>query len=175
MTPVTATPIDTAARSCDVTPRKEQMPRNRAKRKLFTSADPMKSRISSFTATHLLSSYSRRLRLRLFGRAAVPPLRRLHPDRLDEGEQERHGQECSGRSPHDLPGGEPYRHHPGAEDRTGGHDLTDDADERQSPSETESVAEGVTQGRHRFHPGKRRDRKSTRLNSSHVKISYAVF
>src|SRR5690606_39792638 len=30
-------------------------------------------------------------------------------------------------------------------------------------------------GRHRALPHARRDRKSTRLNSSHVKISYAVF
>src|SRR5437868_15219209 len=30
-------------------------------------------------------------------------------------------------------------------------------------------------GRRRFPPGDRRDRKSTRLNSSHVSISYAVF
>src|SRR5690606_41728294 len=30
-------------------------------------------------------------------------------------------------------------------------------------------------GRSRWRPSRRRDRKSTRLNSSHVKISYAVF
>src|SRR5690606_39741181 len=30
-------------------------------------------------------------------------------------------------------------------------------------------------GRHRAHPCRAQDRKSTRLNSSHVKISYAVF
>src|SRR5690606_41972308 len=30
-------------------------------------------------------------------------------------------------------------------------------------------------GEHRFHPKPGQDRKSTRLNSSHVKISYAVF
>src|SRR5437868_10145802 len=33
----------------------------------------------------------------------------------------------------------------------------------------------VAEGERRVHPGKEIDRKSTRLNSSHVSISYAVF
>src|SRR5690606_42070188 len=63
----------------------------------------------------------------------------------------------------DHPGGEALRidglHHPGNHDRAN----RDDRGRRR------------TRDRGEQHAGEHRDRKSTRLNSSHVKISYAVF
>src|SRR5438874_13351101 len=50
------------------------------------------------------------------------------------------------------------------------------AEQRSRGPEYGAVASAVDARRPRTHPGRsNRDRKSTRLNSSHVEISYAVF
>src|SRR5436305_6719041 len=53
-------------------------------------------------------------------------------------------------------------------------DLTGRAGQnRQRPQQSRADDDGERQGQDR--PHRRQDRKSTRLNSSHVRISYAVF
>src|SRR5690606_39915736 len=62
--------------------------------------------------------------------------------------------------------------------RRGTHGLVGDGDqdERRHPDHQQEDADVEEQGGGQGHgPDYRQDRKSTRLNSSHVKISYAVF
>src|SRR5690349_23200806 len=56
-----------------------------------------------------------------------------------------------------------------------GHDLGADVEPAAALVEHRSVIDRDRLSRRRRVLGQRRDRKSTRLNSSHVEISYAVF
>src|SRR5690242_21527381 len=66
-----------------------------------------------------------------------------------------------------------FRSHLGSHRRSWRHEQL--PGERRGPGHVDRQRDGGGQQQHRDERRRRRDRKSTRLNSSHMSISYAVF